>query len=235
MKKQAFVLSLAYALGLGLAGNVSAQAPAAPAAPAAAVKLGIINIQRAIIESNEGKKAAQKLQEQISPKRNDLQGRQAEIEKLQKQLREQEKTLSDEARGNLVRQVETKTKEFTRINEDYSNEAQQAEAQVINEIGQRVMKVLDEFARKNGYHVVLDVSSQQTPVLWAASSVDVTDEIIKLFNAVSPGASAGPAGNPPAAASGTPPAAKPPAAKPAITPGTPAAPAAKKPAAAPPR
>ncbi len=239
MKKQLCSVTLAAALGASLAATVEAQSPAPPAS----VKIGIINIQRAIVESEEGKKAAEKLQAQFTPKRNELQAKQAEIEKLQKQLREQEKTLSDEARANLVRQIESKTKDFTRSNDDATSDFQQAEAQVINEIGQKVFKILEEYARKNAYHVMLDAGSPQSPVLWASAAVDVTDEIIKLYNASQAGTS-----TPPAASSSTPPAGPPaarppaapgsPAARPAAAPGTPAArpavtpgaPAAKKPA-----
>src|SRR5689334_20350769 len=121
-------------LVLGAAGSLKAQT--APAAGSG--KLGIINIQRAILDSNEAKIAVEKLHTKFTPKRTQLQASQAEVEKLQKQLRDQEKTLSDEARSGLVRQIESKTKEFTRKNEDAANDFQQAEAQVVNEIGQKM-------------------------------------------------------------------------------------------------
>jgi outer membrane protein len=224
MKRQLFALALAAGLTLAAAGSSLGQSPAAPA-PTGAVKIGLINIQQAIVQSNEGRVAIERLQKQFAPRQADLQSKQAEIEKLQKQLREQEKTLSDEARGSLVRQVEAKTKDFNRANEDVTNDAQQAEAQAVNEIGQKMMKVLDDYARKNAYHMVLDVGSPQSPVLWASETVDLTDVIVKLYNAAEPVPAAATSGAAPAAApAAKPPAAKPPAAKPAPT-----APAAKKP------
>jgi outer membrane protein len=225
MKKQFCAFTLAAALTAATAGY--GQAPFVPA-PAPAVKIGLINIQRAIVESNEGRAAIERLQKQFAPRQTDLQARQNEIEKLRKQLAEQEKTLSDEARANLVRQIETKTKDFNRANEDATNDAQQAEAQAVNEIGQKMMKVLDEYARKYGYHVVFDVGSPQSPVLWASASVDLTDDIIKLYNSTEPAAGAATSGAAPAAK----PAAKP--AAPAAKPATPAAKPASEPAAKPP-
>ncbi len=219
MKRQVCCAMFAAFLILSVGAAAWGQNPA----PQAGVKVGIIHIQRAIVECEEGKKAAEKLQGQFTGRRNELQAMQAEIEKLQKQLRDQEKALSDEARANLVRQIETKTKEFTRKNEDATNDFQQAEGQVINDIGQRIMKVLDEYARKNGYHVVLDVSSQQSPVLWASSAVDMTDDIIKLYNAAAPAAPAASPGAKQPAGSVTP------ATRPGGATGT-GAPAAKQPA-----
>ena len=108
MRKQAFPLALAVALGVTLLGNVQAQNPA----PTPGSKIGIINIQRAIVESEEGKKAQEKLRAEFAPKDKELRAKQEEIEKLRKQLQESERVLSDEARRNLVRQIETKDQGF---------------------------------------------------------------------------------------------------------------------------
>jgi outer membrane protein len=180
----------------------------APAAPAVVgmQKIGLLNIQRAIIECNEGKQAADKLTAQFTPKKKDLESKQQEIEKYQSQLRTQEKTLSDDARTSLTRKLETLSKEFTRANDDFNAEAQQAEGQLINEIGSKIMKVVEDYALKNGYTIVVDVSTQQSPFLWWSSTVEITDDIIKLYNAVTPLA-------PAPAAPATPPAAKPQAVK----------------------
>ena len=207
MRKQAFSLALAVALVMILLGNAQAQAPA----PTPGSKMGIINIQRVIIESEEGKKAQQKLQADFEPKFKEMQAKQEEIQRLQNQLREQERALSDEARANLVRQIETKTKDFNRSREDLTADGRQAEREMINEIRRKVAKVLDQYAVENSYHLVIDVSSPQSPVAWASTVVDVTDDIIKRYNAGSAASAAT------SATTGTSPA------KPTSTSGTPAA------------
>ena len=200
-------------LGFGSRGFAQDKAP----------KMAIINIQVAIAQSNDGQEAARQLQTRFAPKRNDLEKQQKDITDLQTQLRNQERTLSDEARTRLMRQVDDKTKAFNRSNEDATAEFQQAEQDAINEIGRKMMGVLDEYAKKNEFSVILDVSSPQTPVLYADSSIDVTPKIIELYNQATakPAASATPA---PAAA---------PAARPAAAPAA-APPAANRPATAPP-
>ena len=183
-------------------------------------KVAIINIQAAIAQSNEGQEAAKALQTRFSPKRNELEKQQKDINDLQNQLRNQEKTLSEEARTRLLRSIDDKTKAFNRTNEDATSEFQQAEQDAINEIGRKMMGVLDEYAKKNEISVVLDVSSPQTPVLYADVSMDITPKIIELYNQ----ASAKPAASAPAKPAAEP-AAKPPAA--------PASPPANRPAARP--
>ena len=181
-----------------------------------ALKMAIINIQVAIAQSNDGQEAARQFQTRFAPKRADLEKQQKDINDLQTQLRNQERTLSDEARARLMRQVDDKTKVFNRSNEDATAEFQQAEQDAINEIGRKMMGVLDEFAKKNEFSVILDVSSPQTPVLYADSSIDIIPKIIELYNQATakPAASAAPAANRPATA----PPSAPPANRPASTP-----------------
>ena len=234
-KRVALCGSLAlFVLGTcALAQDPAPTAPTTSAVPAG-VKVAIINIQRAIVESNEGKKAADDLTKRFTPVRSELQKMQDEIAKLQKQL-ETGSVLSDEARANLVREVERKTKEFNRKNDDANSDFQQAEGQLINSIGQKVMKVIDEYARKNSFDVILDVSSPQSNVLWATNRLDITEDIIGAYNAAGGAAAPAPSGAGAPASSGggatrsapgssgggatkpgpaTQPAAKPPASKP---------------------
>jgi outer membrane protein len=83
----------------------------------------------------------------------------------------------------------------------------------MQELGGKMMAVLEKYATQNAFAVVLDVSNPQTPVLWAASAVDITNDIVKLYDQAYPGTAAAPAAP---AAKPTTPAAKP--AAPAPTP-----------------
>ncbi|MBI4479880.1 MAG: OmpH family outer membrane protein [Acidobacteria bacterium] len=181
-----------------------------------ATKVAIINIQVAIAQTNDGQQAAKDIQAKFAPKQQELTKAQQEINALQDQLRNQEKTLSDDARNKLLKSIDDKTRMFNRNNEDATSEFQATEQEAINEIGQKLMGVLGEYAQKNSYSVVLDVSSPQTPVLFAEPSIDITKDIIELYNQthMKPAASAAPAT--PAAAAPKP--AAPAAAAPAATP-----------------
>ena len=174
--------------------------------------MAIMSIQAAIAQSQEGQDAARSIQTRFAPKRSELENQQKEIADLQTQLTNQARTLSDEARTRLQRQIDDKTRLFNRTNEDATTELQQAEADAINEIGRKMMEVISDFAEKSGYAVVLDVSSPQTPVLYADQTIDITQKIIELYDQAHPKpltSSSAPAtsapSNPVAPASGTPP------------------------------
>lgn len=172
-----------------------AQAAAAPAntpASATAGKIAIVNIQDAIGATNEGKKEFEALQQKFSPKQAELKTENDEVENLKKQLQAQGDKLSDAERNNRVKTLEVKQKSLQRNYEDAQAEFQQAEQEVVNRIGAKMLNVLEKYAKANGYAVVLDVSNPQTPVLYA--STNITKELVDAYNAEAP--TAAPAAKP---------------------------------------
>ena len=91
----------------------------------------------------------------------------------------------------------------------------------MNELGGRIMVVIDKYAKDNGYTLILDVSSPQTPVLFASNGSDITKDIIELYDKnAPPPTSAAPVTAAPGTA--TPPAkVRPPVTRPAIPPAKP--------------
>jgi outer membrane protein len=58
---------------------------------------------------------------------------------------------------------------------------------VYNQLGDKMLQIIEQYAYQNGYAVVLDVSAQQTPVIWAAGSSNITADIVKLYDLAHPG------------------------------------------------
>ena len=171
-------------------------------------KVGIINIQEAIIRTEEGQKTAKALQEKYAPRQAQLETAKRQLDELQAQLNKGRNTMSDEARNNLIRQIDQKTKALTRDNEDASAEYQQEESKLINSIGQKMMGSIDKYAKEKGYAIVLDISSPQSPVLYAVNTVDITNDIVALYDkaqgAGGDASAAAPAALPPAPVTRTP-------------------------------
>jgi len=120
--------------------------------------------------------------------------------------------MSAEARERLSREIDDKSKKYQWDSEDLQNEMTQEEQKMVNEIGQRMVAIVDEYSKANTLAIVFDVSGQQSPVLWAATGVDITTQIVEGYDKKYGGATAGPATLP---TKPTTPAAKPPATRPA--------------------
>ncbi len=191
---------LALSLGFGLVASTAAWAQAG--VPTAAAKVGIVAIQQAIASTNEGKKELDALQQRFSPRQADLKNQNDEVEKLKQQLQAQGDKLSEEVRASQVRSIETKQKALQRSYDDFQTEVQQAEQEIVNRLGTKMLKVVGEYAQKNGYGVILDVSNPQTPVLYASEGANITKDLVDAYNAQS--AVAAPAAPKPASKPATP-------------------------------
>lgn len=186
-------------LVLGLIAIAGAQPAAQPN------KVGIIDMQGALGSTQEGQKAFGELQARYEPRRKELEKKQSEIAALQDQRSRGSNTMSQEAKDAIARDIDQRTKALNRETEDAQADYQQDTDKVLGELLQKVRVVIDKYSRDNGYSLILDVSSQQTPVVWAANTSDITADIVALYDKNAP--VAGPA------------AAKPPAApKPAVAP-----------------
>jgi len=181
------VLSLALVLLLGIS---AARAQAPVAGSATGTKVGIVSIQDAIANTNEGKKELEALQQKFAPRQAALQTQNDELENLKKQLQAQSDKLSDEERNSRIRSATEKQKTLQRNAEDFQNEVQTAEQEILNRLGKKMLDVLEKYARDNGYAVVMDVSNPQTPVLYANPGTNITKNLIDAYNAESPAAAA---------------------------------------------
>ncbi len=183
-----FVLALTLAASNRLLAQGAAANPAAgnSASAPAGNKVAIVNIQDAIANTNEGKKELDALQQRFAPKQAELKSQNDEVENLKKQLQTQGDKLSDDERNNRLKSLEVKQKSLQRNFEDAQNEFQQAEQEVVNRLGKKMLDVLEKYAKGNGYAMVLDVSNPQTPVLYASPGANITKELVDAYNAEVP-------------------------------------------------
>ncbi len=161
------------ALAVAFAGLAAAQAP---------TKVGVIQVQAALTATKEGQKAAAELETRMAPRKKELEAKQAEIKDLQDKLQKGGLTLSDAAKEDMTRSIDARTKSFNRDVEDAQAELDQEQQKIINMLGGKMMQVIDKYAQANGYALVLDVSGQNGPVLYAANQADITKEVIDLYD-----------------------------------------------------
>jgi len=174
----------------------SAPLPASTAAPTGTTKIAVIAFQPAVASTNEGRAAFAKIQQKFEPKQAQLKALNDQIETLKKQLQASGTSLSQDARATQLRNIDDKEKSLQRQAQDAQSDYQQEINEAFQGIAQKFATVLQDYAEKHGYGLVLDVSSQQTPVVWAAQSADISAAVIKAYNEKS-GVPA-PAGEPPA-------------------------------------
>ncbi len=189
----AIVLTISALAQTGSTAPGGAATPAHPAATSVptgtsgGAKVGIVNIQAAIVSTNEGARDFEALQKKFEPRRTELQNLNTEVDNLKKQLSTQGDKMNEDARANLVKSIETKQKSLQRSAEDAQNEFQAQQNEIASRILQKMAPVIETYAKSNGYGLLLDSSQAwpQGPLLWATESVDLTKTIVDAYNAQS--------------------------------------------------
>jgi outer membrane protein len=193
--------------------------PAPAAAPAGPAKIAVIAFKAAVAQTNEGQRDFADLEKKFMPRENQLKALNDEIETLTKQLQAQGATLNDAERASRAKTIDEKKKKLERDATDARNDFQQEVGDMYNTLASKVYDVMSGYAQQAGYTMILDVSDQQSPILFATQNTDISKAVIDAYN-VKSGVPAPP--TPPAGAPGS--QAKPPAARTAPKPA--AAPAA---------
>ena len=171
----------------------AASAPNAPSASPTSItgstgtRVGTINIEQAVIGTNEGQRDFQALQKKLEPKQNELKAQNDELESLQKQLQTQGDKLNEDARATLVKQIETKKKSFDRSVQDAQEDAQNQQKEIFQRILQKMAPVIVKHAQAGGYALVMDTSNPwpQSPLLWYGEQGDITKAVVDIYNAQS--------------------------------------------------
>jgi outer membrane protein len=179
-----------------LAGTASVAAQSAPAAGSTAgTKVGVLNVRQAIVSTAEGKQASTELQGQFASRQTELENLNKQINDIRQRLQTNGDKLSQEEAVRLQRQGEAMQKQLTRKQEDYQEDVNASQQEVIDRIGRKMMDVLDRYARENAYTAIFDSSAQGAPI-YVSNGVDVTPEIVKLYDQAYPAKAAATAAKP---------------------------------------
>jgi outer membrane protein len=155
-------------------------------AASAPTKVGVINMQAAITGTAEGKEAAAELQSQFAPRQTELQTLQKQAEDDQNRLRTGQSTLSEEEQARLTSEYTKLGRVLQRKSQEAQDDFNEAQQEIVNRIGRKMVDILNKYSKDGGYAVVLDSSSQQTPILYEANQIDVTQDIIRLYDQAYP-------------------------------------------------
>ena len=183
--------------GFFMAASASAQAPAAVGSTANG-KVGVINIRSAIGSTAEGKQAQAELQSQFAPRQNEIESLNKQVNDFRQRLAACEGKCSQEEVARLTTQGQRAAQQLDRKNNELQEDSNAALGEVIDRIGRKMVDILDRYSRENGFSIVLDSSSQNNPILYASTQIDVTQDIIRLYDQQYPvkGSSSAPAAKP---------------------------------------
>jgi outer membrane protein len=146
-----------------------------------------ISFTTAVMQTNEAKRDFGLLQAKFAPRQTQIESLSREIDGLRKQLGETNENLSDSERNARTQTLNAKQKQLERAEEDFRNDSQSEAQEAFQRIAQKVNNVLQSYAQKHGYTVVLDRGSGDTApiLLYAIDSIDITRQLTSEYDAQS--------------------------------------------------
>ena len=177
-----------FTLGLALLAAATSFTPpvAGQEAPSPSqLKIAVIDVSRLVTDSVAGKEVLDTLQKLSETKSADLKVLADELEGLQGQINEGRLSLSEARISELQRQLEDKTIGFRRARDDADRELKELQAQRFANIERRVMPIINEVGERNGYTMIFN--KFESGLVFAQDSVDITDEILRSFDASTQG------------------------------------------------
>jgi outer membrane protein len=144
------------------------------------LKLGSVDIQKAVNECQAGKEAKKKIMAEVEKFQRQVGDKQKELQALKESLEKQAPMLTAEARATKEKDYQNKLKDFQRWGEDSQNELNQKRMEMERKIAIDLFKVVQKIGADDNYTFILE--RNENLVLFANKSTDLTDRVIRAYD-----------------------------------------------------
>lgn len=142
------------------------------------VKIGFIDIQRAISDSNAGKRAKERFQAQVKKAEAELLKEKTELERLKADLDKKGPLMKEEERRNLEADLQRRYVNYQRAMTDQQQELRQKEGALTGDILKELEKIVNEIGKSDKFTLILE----RNQILYSDQGIDVTNKVIEVFN-----------------------------------------------------
>ncbi|MCB9690485.1 MAG: OmpH family outer membrane protein [Alphaproteobacteria bacterium] len=142
--------------------------------------IAVVDFQRAVNETNEGKAAQAKLDGMFAARKGEIDKKQAELEAEFKDFESRAMILSESARAEAQQTLIQKQGAFQQLYMQYEGEMQQTYMTLLQDLDQKMRTISEKVAREKGYDLVID---RAAVVYMGGATVDMTDDLVKRYNA----------------------------------------------------
>ncbi len=148
-----------------------------------AVKIGVVDFQKVLAESESGKAVEAMMQKRGKEMESGLKDLGAQIEQLSDQLSKEAMVLSKEKRDEKQRELEIKKYDFQTLQKKYQSEFRELEAKYIDKLKKQIFEIAKDIGQKEGYQLIIE----QSAVLYYPDAIDITSKMVDAYNKKYPG------------------------------------------------
>lgn len=149
-------------------------------AHAADIKVGTIDMQKAIQETAAGKKAKKELEDEFNKKKKDLDKREADIKKMGEDFEKRSMAMNEDARAKKQGELQGEMRKYQELAAKSQMEIQKRERDLTQPIVTKLRTILEDIAKKEDYTVILEKSEQS--VMFAKKDIDLTERVVKDYD-----------------------------------------------------
>lgn len=142
-------------------------------------KIGVVEYQRVIESSDAGKAIASQILAQKKTMEEELKGKGSEMVELKKRLDREAMVMSMEMRQEKERELRIKEYDAKMLQKKYETDLQEMNKRLTVPHIKEIQKIIAEIGKSEGYLVIMD----KLAVLYSPSTIDITDEVVKRYNA----------------------------------------------------
>jgi len=156
----------------------------APAAFAQQLKFAVVDVQRAVMETEDGLRAQATLKKFFDKRQQELDAKQTELQKQREEIEKQSKVISQQALQKRMEDWQKQMLELQTVFVEYNKELQKKQGELTQPIYGKIMGMLRRLATQDGYDAILE--KQAVPYM--RNDLDLTDRVIQMYNSGAPGA-----------------------------------------------
>lgn len=145
-------------------------------------KIGIVDVQKAINESQPGRKAKERLQARVKKVEADLLKEKGEVEKLKGDYEKKAALMKEEERRNMEREIQKRERSYMLSGREAQEELRQRENQMISDILKQITEIITEIGKKEKYTVIFE----RRDVPYSDQGIDITSKVIEAYNKRAP-------------------------------------------------
>ncbi|OFY98306.1 MAG: hypothetical protein A2070_12590 [Bdellovibrionales bacterium GWC1_52_8] len=149
-------------------------------AMAADMKIGVVDMQKALQTVEAGKTAKAQLEKEFNSKKKELQAEENSIKKLGDEFKKQSLVMNDEARAKKQGEIQERIMKFQEVTTRAQMEIQQKEQELTKPIVTRIRNIISELAKQKGYAIILE--KNENTVLFSQDKDELTSEVISIYN-----------------------------------------------------
>jgi len=146
----------------------------------AQLKVAVVNVQQAMVDSDELKKVSADMEAKYKPRQEQLQKLQNDLQSIQQQL--QSNKLTQQAAADLQLEGQRKQREAQRMQDDLQQDFDRDRQDVLGKASQKMQVVIKKLAEEGGYDIIIDVSQ----ALYFKPAMDITAQALAAYNKAYP-------------------------------------------------